>query len=169
MCACKWYTFYETLHDEDQRRDRCRHSAATKHHIILREYVLYRSRRWQHTFNSMGWTHSRTRPRIPTQTATMTHTRNMPHSRIVHIHKNTLVSSYQHMHAAKPTDGIIRVYLNKIALRSEQFTFSVQTVHTEIFIFSCTLLPFLDTSFSYKFQKLYNLVVLRYSRTSGEI
>lgn len=110
-------------------------------------YVINRSHRWQHIFISNGQT-THTRLRIRIQIPTMTHTRDMPYenARNSICRNNVHICSYTHSHTAphrymlatQPTDGINRVYLNKIALRSEQFTFNVQTVHTENIIISFT-------------------------------
>lgn len=64
------------------------------------------------------------------------------------------------MHATHMNDEIHRVYLNKIALRSEQFTFNVQTVHTDNLCIFVYIYDFF-TSFSYTHtQKLYNFAVI---------
>lgn len=57
VCECKWYTFNETLRDEDQRRDRRRLFVATKHHIILHEYrVHFTSFSLMTTYIQFEWT-----------------------------------------------------------------------------------------------------------------
>lgn len=77
--------------------------------------------------------------RIPIPASTMTHLRDVP----LALHVNATLESFTygartgtqlaptHLDATQTTDGFNRVYLNKIALRSEQFTFNVETVHTE--------------------------------------
>lgn len=110
-------------------------SNSHSHHTIL--YV--ESRWWHHIFKSNGQTTAtNTSINHDAFTRRATWVTCKRHTRIVHVWcagTGTQLTP-THSDATQPTDGINRVYLNKFALRSEQFTFNVQTVHTEPFLLS---------------------------------
>lgn len=98
--ACKWYTFHKTLHDEDHRRDRRRHFAATTYHTILYDIrALYTSFSLMTTFyTQFKWTdNAHTTTIVNTNSnddAYTRHARVCYHIKIIHAHAHTRLYPY---------------------------------------------------------------------------